>query len=173
MTLPAAPRGHLEVNSVACSPRRATLAHRPGCVRVLQRICPEGSETPRTPWSLPSNHHVNTVRRLKECFKPGLQCGRKAARAAGGRSGVAYGVSEHCPAPPLRASRRTWLGGPLRLRCIPGVQEQAARWPVCNVRQATWRPACINPQCELTTPTPPVTPLPVWDTPQAVRRLQT
>ena len=128
---------------------------------------------PARPRASPPITMSTRVRRLKECFKPGLQCGRKAARAAGGRSGVAYGVSEHCPAPPLRASRRTWLGGPLRLRCIPGVQEQAARWPVCNVRQATWRPACINPQCELTTPTPPVTPLPVWDTPQAVRRLQT
>ena len=151
----------------ACAPTRmcsGTPAHVPGRL----------GDAPHARSSLPSNHHVNTVRRLKECFKPGLQCGRKAARAAGGRSGVAYGVSEHCPAPPLRASRRTWLGGPLRLRCIPGVQEQAARWPVCNVRQATWRPACINPQCELTTPTPTVlTPLPVWDTPQAVRRLQT
>ena len=173
MTLPAAPRVHLEVNSGTCSPGRATLAHRPGCVRVLQRMCPEGSETPRTPSSLPSNHHVNTVRRHKECFKPGLQCGRKAARAAGGRSGVAYDVREHCPAPPLQASRRTWLGGPLRLGCIPGAQEHAAMRPVCNVRLATWRPVRINPQCELMPPAPPATPLPVWDTPQAMRRLQT
>ena len=59
MTLQAAPRAQLEVNSGTCSPGRETLAHRPGCVRVLQRMCPEGSETPRTPSSLPSNHHVN------------------------------------------------------------------------------------------------------------------
>ena len=179
MTLPAAPRSQLEVNySGARSPGRAcdACAHRPGCVRVLQRMVPgswKARRRPARPRASPAIIMSTTVRRHKECFKPGLQCGRKAARAAGGRSGVAYDVREHCPAPPLQASRRTWLGGPLRLGCIPGVQEHAAMRPVCNVRLATWRPVRINPQCELMPPAPPATPLPVWDTPQAMRRLQT
>ena len=142
-TLPAAPRVDLEVDSGVCSPGRATLAHRPGCVRVLQRMCPEGSETPRTPSSLPSNHHVNhgpptqgVLQARTSMWPEGCTCCR---RATGGRSRVAYGVREHCPAPSLQeVSRRTWLGGPLplRLRCISGVQEQAARRPVsvCNVQ---------------------------------------
>ena len=120
---------------------------------------------PARPRASPPIIMSTTVRRHKECFKPGLQCGRKAARAAGGRSGVAYDVREHCPAPPLQASRRTWLGGPLRLGCIPGAQEHAAMRPVCNVRLATWRPVRINPQCELMPQAPlAADPLPLFGT---------
>ena len=90
-----------------------------------------------------------------------------------------------------RELRMTYANTAQRPRCKPAVargsgdrcawgaslgcrnQEHAAMRPVCNVRLATWRPVRINPQCELMPPAPPATPLPVWDTPQAMRRLQT